>query len=95
MRIIITENQLKGIKESIKSGHIECSECGWEWKLSEGGKDPYVCHKCGHDNETIKEIEKDDTAKWIKCKNCKKLFTQTIHKKKKSLPICPWCGTHN
>jgi len=38
---------------------------------------------------------KDDTAKFIKCRNCKKLFTQTIHKKKKSLPICPWCGTHN
>jgi len=38
---------------------------------------------------------KDETAKWIKCKNCKKFFTQTIHKKKKSLPICPWCGTHN
>jgi len=46
-----------------------------------------------------KELEvkppKDDTAKFIKCRNCRKLFTQTIHKNKKSLPICPWCGTHN
>jgi hypothetical protein len=25
-------------------------ECGWSWKLSEGGDDPYVCHKCGKDN---------------------------------------------
>jgi len=39
--------------------------------------------------------EKDPTAKFIKCKNCKKKFTQTIHKGKKSLPICPNCGTHN
>ena len=29
---------------------IVCDDCGWSWKLSEGGKDPYVCHKCGTDN---------------------------------------------
>jgi acetyl-CoA carboxylase beta subunit len=46
-------------------------------------------------NEMATITPKDDTAKWIKCKNCKKFFTQTIHKKKKSLPICIWCGTHN
>jgi hypothetical protein len=28
---------------------VKC-KCGWSWKLSEGGKDPYVCHKCGSDN---------------------------------------------
>ena len=33
--------------------------------------------------------------KFIKCVNCKKLFTQTIYKKKKSKPICPHCGTLN
>lgn len=54
------------------------------------------------DNLQIPESEltevkppKDDTAKFIKCRNCRKLFTQTIHKKKVSLPICPWCKTHN
>ena len=36
-----------------------------------------------------------NAAKWIKCKNCRQKFTQTIHKGKKSLPICPKCGTHN
>lgn len=44
-------------------------------------------------NETAQK--KDDSAKWITCKNCNKKFTQTIHKGKKSLPICPTCGTHN
>jgi len=39
--------------------------------------------------------EKESGEKWIKCTNCKKKFTQTIHKGKKSLPICPTCGTHN
>lgn len=53
------------------------------------------------DSEDKKEKEKkvvkkkDDTAKWITCRNCKHKFTQTIHKKKKSLPICPTCLTHN
>ena len=38
--------------------------------------------------------EKDKDAKFITCPNCRKKFTQTSHKKKKSLPICPTCGTH-
>lgn len=36
-----------------------------------------------------------DGERFIKCDACKKLFTQTFHKGKKSLPICPWCGKHN
>jgi len=27
---------------------IECPQCGWSWKKSEGGKDMYQCHKCGN-----------------------------------------------
>jgi hypothetical protein len=30
---------------------IKCEHCGWKWKKSEGGKDMYVCHKCGHNND--------------------------------------------
>jgi len=30
---------------------IICKKCGWKWKLSDGGKDPYICHKCGFDNK--------------------------------------------
>ena len=33
--------------------------------------------------------------KYIKCDNCRKLYTQTIYKKMKSLLICPYCGTKN
>ena len=39
------------------SEKIKCNHCGWSWKKSEGGKDLHVCHKCGHDNEPIKEGE--------------------------------------
>ena len=30
---------------------IYCGNCDWSWKLSDGGDDPYICHKCGHNNE--------------------------------------------
>lgn len=112
MKIVLTEGQLKTLKKSIKKGKVHCSKCGWEWDLSDGGKDPYTCHKCGHVNKKINEDDEirlgsltdkqvksiDDLnkdAKFLKCKACKKLYTQTTHKKKKSLPICPWCGKHN
>ena len=51
--------------------------------------------------QRIKEVmgvqseDKESGEKWIKCVNCNKKFTQTIHKGKKSLPICPHCGTNN
>ena len=32
-----------------KVSQIVC-KCGWEWDLKDGGNDPYICHKCGHDN---------------------------------------------
>ena len=34
-------------------------------------------------------------AKFITCFNCRSKFTQTIYKKKKSIPICPKCKTDN
>lgn len=43
--------------------------------------------------KSIEDINKD--AKFLTCRNCRKKFTQTTHKGKKSLPICPHCGTHN
>lgn len=52
-------------------------------------------------NALPKEIKEDDKnkkesgEKFITCVNCKSKFTQTIHKGKKSLPICPKCGTKN
>ena len=141
MRILISEGQLENLKKSVKE--VKCQKCGWKWDLSDGGKDPYTCHKCGHVNKeqevdersrsfaftrkkrlfskpermsnplrykfvdrieeekpltdkqvkSIEDLNKD--AKFLTCKNCRKKFTQTTHKGKKSLPICPTCGTHN
>lgn len=151
MKILISEEQLNNLKKTIKDEKVHCSNCGWEWNLSDGGDDPYTCHKCGNKHAKLKEedidersrsfaftrkkrkfsqsermsnplrykekdrLEENDEirlgsltdkqvksiddlnkdAKFLKCKACKKLYTQTTHKKKKSLPICPWCGKHN
>jgi predicted nucleic-acid-binding Zn-ribbon protein len=51
---IITENE---------DQTITCEKCGWEWKLSDGGDDPYVCHKCGHDNVEEYDVESEDDVK--------------------------------
>jgi len=42
---------------------IECEKCGWRWKLEDGGKDPYVCHKCGFDNTDEYDVENGQDLK--------------------------------
>ena len=39
---------------------INCS-CGWSWKISDGGNDPYTCHKCGQDNSSKTNNQKEST----------------------------------
>ena len=41
---------LKPITEEIQGDSIVCDNCGWTWKIKDGGNDLYICHKCGHDN---------------------------------------------
>ena len=55
MRIYLRESAIIDTE-----GEITCKNCGWEWKISEGGEKPYVCHKCGHDNEELNEDTKID-----------------------------------
>ena len=50
MKIIITEIQ-KRLLENINKTRVICYNCGWSWELSDGENDPYICHKCGYDNE--------------------------------------------
>jgi hypothetical protein len=64
-------------EEIVNGGHVLCDNCGWSWKLSDGGNDKYICHKCGHDNtpkksnfdKVIDSIAKDipnDVSKKVK-----------------------------
>jgi len=41
-------------------GEITCENCGWKWNISDGGEKPFMCHKCGHDNEELNEGAKID-----------------------------------
>lgn len=41
------------------------------------------------------EMNEEKDSKHVKCRNCNKKFTQTIHKGKRSTLECPHCGTHN
>jgi len=38
------------VKEIVTDTEIICDNCGWTWKIADGGDDLYICHKCGHDN---------------------------------------------
>lgn len=38
------------VAELVTDTEIICDNCGWEWKIADGGDDLYICHKCGHDN---------------------------------------------
>ena len=40
-----------GIAERIEGDSIVCDNCGWNWKIKDGGNDLFICHECGHDNE--------------------------------------------
>jgi hypothetical protein len=48
------------LKELVTATEIICDNCGWRWKIKDGGDDLYICHKCNHDNtpEELKEEKK-------------------------------------
>jgi hypothetical protein len=48
-------NWTDSLDEAIVGDKIECDNCGWSWKIADGGKDLFICHKCGHDNTPIQE----------------------------------------
>jgi NADPH:quinone reductase-like Zn-dependent oxidoreductase len=77
MKIKINESQYRRLLETITDTEVICDECGWSWALADGGNDPYICHKCGHDNEEKKHIGDkvmvyDSVGKdtWDKSLNC-------------------------
>jgi len=41
---------------------IECGNCSWTWKLTDGGDDPLMCHKCGENNEKSSFDDSDDIS---------------------------------
>lgn len=61
----------KGLMEGDEE-MIDCENCGWEWSLEDGEKEPFVCHKCGHDNSNLDESLRD----WFKKEDWVRIDTQ-------------------
>ena len=49
------------LNEKVEGSKVIC-DCGHSWDISDGGKDKYICHKCGIDNNPMNE----DLDKWFK-----------------------------
>lgn len=45
------------LNEAIVGEKIVCDNCGWSWKIVDGGDDLFICHKCGHDNSPLNEVK--------------------------------------
>jgi hypothetical protein len=71
----LSENfKKKLIKEQVTKTKVICDNCGWSWKIKDGGDDPYVCHNilpsgrmCNHDNTPKKKIKEEENILNEKC----------------------------
>lgn len=53
-------NWTDSLNEAIVDNKVVCDNCGWSWNIEDGGKDVYLCHKCGHDNTPLQEKKSKD-----------------------------------
>jgi hypothetical protein len=53
-------NWTDSLNEAIVGNKVVCDGCGWSWNIEDGGKDVYLCHKCGHDNTPLQEKKNKD-----------------------------------
>lgn len=42
---------------------VNCKGCNHSWDLVDGGKEPYLCHKCGTNNHPLEENERTPRKK--------------------------------
>ena len=46
------------LDEVIVGNSIVCDNCGWSWKITDGGDDLFICHKCENNNTPLNEAYK-------------------------------------
>ena len=64
----------KGLMEGDEET-VECENCGWEWNLEDGGKELFLCHKCGHDN--VEKYDMNESLRdWFKKEDWVRIDTQ-------------------
>lgn len=74
---------------------INCNNCGWSWKVSNGGKDPLTCHKCGSKNAQVEMksggqhggLDRWFAEKWVDVKTGKDCGRQK-GEKRAGYPAC-------
>jgi uncharacterized membrane protein (UPF0127 family) len=72
-------------KEEVTKDSIICDNCGWTWKIIDGGSDLYMCHKCDHDNTPVSENYPPYKANQVQQTRYKAsdVFTKDVEKAKK------------
>lgn len=110
IKLVVTEDQLSKLKNTIKEKDVDERSRSFaftrkkrKFSQPERMSNPLRYKESDRVEEyrpltdkqvkSIEDLNKD--AKFLTCRNCRKKFTQTTYKNKKSLPICPYCGTHN
>ena len=75
------------VKELITDTEVICDNCGWKWKIVDGGKDPYTCHKCNYNNKEMKltEIMKEMAKTDIHFQNIVSTFVNSDNHTKKNI----------
>lgn len=74
-------NTPKLVFEEIQGDSIVCDNCGWTWKIKDGGDDLYICHKCNHDN-TPKQQEPEHKEDFFQPLEDKEIDFTTLDKDK-------------
>ena len=76
------------VKEAVVGDKIVCDNCGWDWKIEDGGDDLYVCHKCWHDNTPKSSLNEEASySQYIDVKQ--KIKELTKHMLDKGMNITP------
>jgi len=72
-KIKLNENELSHLVHKIleqKDKHVNCERCDWEWDITADDEDPYLCHMCGHRNDSkskkrLKEQDVDEPNQFV------------------------------
>jgi hypothetical protein len=75
--------ELQPKKESIYNGNCKCNNCGWEWELEDDDENPFLCHKCGYDDQ-LKEFDMTSLKKWKEENNISENLSYHLEK---SIPV--------
>jgi hypothetical protein len=84
MKVIITQKQLKEIRENTTK-KFSCEKCDHSWKIKKEDKHPYLCHICGYDSAKEKHNYEELENFWKNYKKEEEVTEKWTEKYKKSI----------